>query len=159
MPALFNEVDLYRWLDDRTITKAVAYLDRVHDLRTDGEMLRAEVEGTDVRPYRVAIDLRTSLRNPLSRLHGRCSCPVGDNCKHVAAVMMRALHGPEEESEAALPQDAQPVRAELLTRLSEWHDQHAARMGSAAPAARRTYADRAAAPAAVRCPAPPAGYS
>ena len=130
MPALFNEVDLYRWLDDRTITKAVAYLDRVHDLRTEGVMLRAEVEGTDTRPYRVAIDLRTSLRNPLSRLHGRCSCPVGDNCKHVAAVMMRALHGTEEESEVVLPQDAQPVRAELLTRLSEWHDQHAARAGS-----------------------------
>ncbi|WP_349985002.1 DEAD/DEAH box helicase [Stenotrophomonas sp. WHRI 8082] len=130
MPALFNEVDLYRWLDDRTITKAVAYLDRVHDLRTEGDMLRAEVEGTDTRPYRVAIDLRTSLRNPLSRLHGRCSCPVGDNCKHVAAVMMRALHGPEEESEVGLPQDAQLVRAELLTRLSEWHDQHAERTGS-----------------------------
>ena len=158
MPAPFNEVDLYRWLDDRTITKAVAYLDRVHDLRTEGDMLRAEVEGTETRPYRVAIDLRTSLRHPLSRLHGRCSCPVGDNCKHVAAVMMRALHGPEEESEAALPQDAQPVRAELLTRLSEWHDQRAARTGSAAPAARRTCADCADAPAAGRCPAPPAGH-
>lgn len=130
MPAPFNEVDLYRWLDDRTITKAVAYLDRVHDLRTEGDMLRAEVEGTDTRPYRVAIDLRTSLRHPLSRLHGRCSCPVGDNCKHVAAVMMRALHGPEEESDESLPQEAQPVRAELLTRLSEWHDQHAARTAS-----------------------------
>lgn len=129
MPLPFDESDLYRWLDDRTIIKGAAYLDRVHDLRTDGEMLRAEVKGTKVQPYRVAIDLRTSLRNPLSRLHGHCSCPVGDNCKHVAAVMLEALHGPGVESEATLPQDAPPVRAELLAHLSKWHEQHAARTG------------------------------
>ncbi|MBJ7515070.1 MAG: DEAD/DEAH box helicase [Stenotrophomonas sp.] len=137
MPVLFNENDLYRWLDERTIHKAVDYLDRVYDLSTEGDLLRAKVDGTATQPYRVTINLKASLRSPHSRLHGRCSCPVGDNCKHVAAVMMRALHGPDEEgeaedSEAALAEDAQPVRAGLLTHLSEWHAQHAARTGSGA---------------------------
>ena len=137
MSALFDENDLYRWLDERTIHKAAGYLDRVYDLRMEGDLLRAHVEGTATQPYRVTINLKASLRSPHSRLHGRCSCPVGDNCKHVAAVMKWALHGTDEEREdeetdVALPQDAQPVRAELLTRLSEWHAQHAARTGSAA---------------------------
>lgn len=135
MSVLFNDIDLHRWLDERTIRKAAGYLDSVYDLRTEGDLLRANVGGTAPQPYRVTINLKASLRSPDSRLNGRCSCPVGDNCKHVAAVMLCALHGPDEDSEdekieAPLPQHAQPVRAELLTRLSEWHAQHAARAGS-----------------------------
>jgi len=41
MSVLFNDIDLHRWLDERTIHKAAGYLDRVYDLRTEGDLLRA----------------------------------------------------------------------------------------------------------------------
>lgn len=75
MSVLFDENDLHRWLDERTIRKAAGYLDRVYDLRMEGDLLRAHVAGTATQPYRVTINLKASLRSPHSRLHGRCSCP------------------------------------------------------------------------------------
>ncbi|MBN2894551.1 MAG: DEAD/DEAH box helicase family protein, partial [Campylobacterales bacterium] len=49
--------------------------------------LKARVRGSSYTPYTCTIDC---VRSPL-RLIGTCSCPVGYNCKHIAAVAMVAL--------------------------------------------------------------------
>lgn len=127
MEVPYDETDVYRWLDTQTIAKAEGYAARVENIRLDGQVLRGEVKGTAARPYRVAVDLRASLRSPHSPLHGSCSCPVGENCKHVAALLMDALFMAPVDDIAPMSQAASGVRTELLARLSEWHEQHAAR--------------------------------
>jgi superfamily II DNA or RNA helicase len=65
----------------------------VRDLRADkgGQRLIASVKGTRPRPYHVFVEIADS--DPVS-LSARCSCPVGWNCKHAAAVLLEALHNP-----------------------------------------------------------------
>jgi superfamily II DNA or RNA helicase len=65
----------------------------VRDLRTDkgGQRLIASVRGTRPRPYHVFVEIDDS--DPVV-ISGRCSCPVGWNCKHAAAVLLEALRNP-----------------------------------------------------------------
>jgi superfamily II DNA or RNA helicase len=65
----------------------------VRDLRADkgGQRLIASVRGTRPRPYHVFVEIDDS--DPVV-LSGRCSCPVGWNCKHAAAVLLAALRDP-----------------------------------------------------------------
>ena len=65
----------------------------VRDLRADkgGQRLIASVRGTRPRPYHVFVEIDDS--DPVV-LSGRCSCPVGWNCKHAAAVLLAALRNP-----------------------------------------------------------------
>ncbi|HEX3413609.1 MAG TPA: DEAD/DEAH box helicase [Stellaceae bacterium] len=65
----------------------------VRDLRADkgGQRLIASVRGTRPRPYHVFVEIDDS--DPIV-ISGRCSCPVGWNCKHAAAVLLEALRHP-----------------------------------------------------------------
>jgi superfamily II DNA or RNA helicase len=65
----------------------------VRDLRADkgGQRLIASVRGTRPRPYHVFVEIDDS--DPVV-ISGRCSCPVGWNCKHAAAVLLEALRNP-----------------------------------------------------------------
>ncbi len=57
-----------------------------------GDRLTAEVEGSEVAPYDVTIDLH---HGGVART--RCSCPYdwGDICKHVVAVLLQYLDAPD----------------------------------------------------------------
>ncbi|MDO5634797.1 MAG: DEAD/DEAH box helicase [Micrococcus sp.] len=60
-------------------------------------ILSAQVSGNDVRPYRVRARLQPvpSDASPQPRYElvaGVCTCPVGTDCKHVAAVVYRVGH-------------------------------------------------------------------
>jgi superfamily II DNA or RNA helicase len=65
----------------------------VRELRSDkgGQRLIASVRGTRPRPYYVFVEIADS--DPVV-ISGRCSCPVGWNCKHAAAVLLEALRNP-----------------------------------------------------------------
>ena len=67
----------------------------VRDLRADkgGQRLIASVRGTRPRPYHVFVEIDDS--DPVV-ISGRCSCPVGWNCKHAAAVLLEALRNPPQ---------------------------------------------------------------
>jgi hypothetical protein len=62
---------------------------RVTGLQTEGggQVLTAAVRGTAHRPY------RTEVAATCSGWSGTCSCPVGVDCKHVAAVLVAAQQG------------------------------------------------------------------
>lgn len=129
MPATFNEDDLHRWFDEKTLSRSHAYLQRVRHLHMDGDLLRADIQGSSRQPYRVMIDVAASTRTGRSRLHGTCSCPVGHDCKHLAALVMAAMHPQEDGRGAAMPDQASSMapRNELLAHLSQWHEQHGTR--------------------------------
>ncbi|KAF1014079.1 MAG: hypothetical protein GAK31_03103 [Stenotrophomonas maltophilia] len=136
MPAPFDQDDLFRWFDPKTLARAGGCLERVGNLRADGDVLHADVRGTARRPYHVAINLAASTGSARGRLHGSCSCPVGSACKHMAAVMLLVLGISEREGERSSTTDTRtsPPRTELLDHLSQWHAQQA--MRSARPGGR-----------------------
>jgi superfamily II DNA or RNA helicase len=90
----FDEGDIRRCLPG-SFEKGVSYHREgaVRDLRADkgGQRLIASVRGTRPRPYHVFVEIGDS--DPVI-LSGRCSCPVGWNCKHAAAVLLEALRNP-----------------------------------------------------------------
>jgi uncharacterized Zn finger protein len=61
--------------------------------------LQGHVQGSQRRPYHVVIELRLSPdRQHLAQWVGTCTCPVGSQCKHGVALMLKAAYlrvGPE----------------------------------------------------------------
>ncbi len=55
----------------------------------DEDTILSAVEGTEPKPYRQAITVRET-RGRLA-IAGSCSCPVENNCKHVAAALFQGL--------------------------------------------------------------------
>ncbi|MBI1397276.1 MAG: helicase SNF2 [Betaproteobacteria bacterium] len=92
-PPTLTRRDVDRNLSTEFVRRGIAYArdGRVSGLRKLPERNRyvAFVSGTQPRPYRVEVDVLPGSGGP--RLYGRCSCPVGVNCKHVAAVLLSAL--------------------------------------------------------------------
>jgi hypothetical protein len=90
----FDEDDIDRCFPGE-IGKARPYQRRgaVRDLHADkgGQRLIASVQGTRPRPYHVFVEI--DARDPV-KLSAQCSCPVGHNCKHGAAVLLEALEHP-----------------------------------------------------------------
>jgi superfamily II DNA or RNA helicase len=92
--APFSETDIRRCLPGE-IEKGRGYFLRgaVRGLRTeaDGSRLIAEVKGTRPKPYHVEVVIQKTTG---VKLLGQCSCPVGWNCKHCAAVLLQAIEQP-----------------------------------------------------------------
>jgi superfamily II DNA or RNA helicase len=68
----------------------------------DFKDIKASVLGSQPDPYEVSITLD---RLPTSRMHisGTCSCPMGHNCKHVAATLIEALERSDVAKELSKP--------------------------------------------------------
>ncbi|HEX5392371.1 MAG TPA: DEAD/DEAH box helicase [Rhodocyclaceae bacterium] len=120
----FTAHDVEQWLSTKEVDKGRAYIPDVSQLRIGDTDIRANVQGTATKPYRVLIQLDTD--NP----HGyprklNCSCPVGSACKHTAATLLAVL----EQREQPQPEPAAPSGG-------GWMD--ALRLLSGAPAAAPT---------------------
>lgn len=94
-PLPFAATDLPRTFDDQTIARARDYVSdgRVERIRIEleGARIVASVRGGRPRAYDVTA-LVTRRRDRVA-LAGSCSCPVGTDCKHVAAALLAALAG------------------------------------------------------------------
>ena len=71
-------------------------------ISADGTVIEAETKGSASRPYQQHVVLRQKAGVPLE-IRGTCTCPVGFNCKHVAAALIAArrtqrLQVPEQSS-------------------------------------------------------------
>ena len=108
---MITDDDIRRVMSHRAFEAGLEYqMDgRVHDLRTksDGTTIQARVKGSGRATYEQTILL---VRGPKGRLlpSGSCSCPVGFNCKHVAAVLLEyqeqaalapGMGGPHQQNE------------------------------------------------------------
>lgn len=86
-----NTADIRRVLSQRTIDAGTRYLadGRVLDLHVtpDGQTIEASVQGSESEPYRPTIRLQRDASGALVP-HGFCTCYVGADCKHVAAVLL-----------------------------------------------------------------------
>jgi superfamily II DNA or RNA helicase len=101
---------------------------RVRELQADADdnHISAAVKGSASRPYRLAIDVHRAKNGKVS-IAGECTCPVGFNCKHVAAALL--LH----RQAAAAKTQPEPAIAEAAAARPAAYRMNAA---AAAPQAR-----------------------
>jgi superfamily II DNA or RNA helicase len=98
MAVQLREDDLRRAFDAATLRKGAAICERDcvrHiELSADGSRISSSVLGSRPKPYSQTITFAKAADGRL-RIKGYCSCPVGVNCKHLAAVLLEhlALHG------------------------------------------------------------------
>ncbi|MFV5212537.1 SNF2-related protein [Azonexus caeni] len=85
----FTEDDIVDWLGEAELAKGRPYVDLVRDLNIDDGEMHAVVPGSARQPYRVEALIAPDSGS--GRLIARCTCPVGRNCKHVAAVLLKAI--------------------------------------------------------------------
>ncbi|MEY3200791.1 MAG: putative helicase, superfamily, partial [Pseudomonadota bacterium] len=97
----YTRADLEGCLKRDNLLKAEDYLRAVENIQWHDEFrVRAQVKGTRARPYTTDIHF-THHRGRLV-ITGVCSCPVGFNCKHVAAVLLVGLQQPDERTPHAM---------------------------------------------------------
>jgi superfamily II DNA or RNA helicase len=92
----------------------------------DGSVIEAETQGSTRRPYRQHVVLRGPTGSPLE-IRGTCTCPVGFNCKHIAAVLVAARRKAQAggtalvaASTAAPPARAVSAEPPMPLELGRW---------------------------------------
>ncbi|GAB2917028.1 DEAD/DEAH box helicase [Rheinheimera gaetbuli] len=105
------------WFDSATFHRAQAYMQagKVVKLEYNSDLsdISAQVWGAAFTPYRQFIQLKHS--DTGWQLQNRCTCPVGANCKHVLAVLLRLQRDYQQDR---LKLEQQPVR-----QLNQWFEQ------------------------------------
>ncbi|CAK9883760.1 MAG: RNA polymerase-associated protein RapA [Candidatus Erwinia impunctatus] len=93
----YNEKQVSRWMGARTVTRARPLVDKVQNARWENGLLTAEVPVGNMEPLQVIVHFS----RPQGRLlaNGECDCPVKNNCRHVAAVMLACLQQPARDAE------------------------------------------------------------
>jgi superfamily II DNA or RNA helicase len=86
----FTEEHVSEWFATRDINKARPYVDLVRDLEIKGSQLSAVVPGSAKAPY-VAQAYLSQAQSGEMMVVSRCTCPVGRHCKHVAAMLLKAI--------------------------------------------------------------------
>jgi superfamily II DNA or RNA helicase len=89
MSSVFFDRDrITEWLGDWTVAKARS-VGAVSNVKWQGATLSGDVQGSRPQPYRTRVHFRTDGGSPWAQ--GDCSCPVGRDCKHVAALLLAEL--------------------------------------------------------------------
>ncbi|MEI2265411.1 DEAD/DEAH box helicase [Erwinia sp. CGal63] len=85
----YNEKQVSRWLGARTVARAKELVDKAQHLQWQNNLLTGEVPGRKIEPFQVMVHFS----RPQGKLHasGECTCPVKNNCRHAAAVMLAWL--------------------------------------------------------------------
>ena len=108
----FTLATLNRDLPAAYVARGKHYADEglVSDLRyfPDKKRYIAAVQGSRPEPYRVEAQLVKGSHGPI--IYGLCTCPVRVNCKHVAAMLWKALDGKLDEEKAGQSTRASPAQ-------------------------------------------------
>ena len=88
----FTENDILLHVGPRALEAGRVYQGqkRVQEFDQTGCAIAAKVQGNERRPYVQDITFRRSAEGRTS-FSSACSCPVGQNCKHVAAALLEGL--------------------------------------------------------------------
>ena len=86
----YTESDVTEWFASREIAKARPYVDLVRDLSIANGRISAAVPGSARAPYLAQAYLSQSQSGGMM-LVSRCTCPVGQHCKHIAAMLLKGI--------------------------------------------------------------------
>ena len=120
----YDHAQITEWLGAHTVAKGQGYLHAVSRLAWTQDALTAKVQGSDRRPYVVRVDFEYD-EDEDPWVEGDCSCPVGYNCKHVAAVLLAGL--------ALAPPPPAGVRSEVVHWLQRFQTRHSGAPPKAKP--------------------------
>ena len=67
----------------------------------DGDIISAQSKGSGAHTYQTMVFRKQGARSAPASWAGTCSCPVGSNCKHVAALLITARTLAQAEPDAA----------------------------------------------------------
>ncbi|EOS95684.1 DEAD/DEAH box helicase [Erwinia tracheiphila] len=101
MPSVnYNENQVNRWIGVRTVARAKELVAKVQNIQWQNNLLTGDVPGKHIEPFQVMVHFSL----PQGKLHasGECTCPVKNNCRHVAAVMLAYLRQ-QPASQAPMP--------------------------------------------------------
>ena len=116
----FGLYDVERAVGETSFLRGLDYFERGR-VRTatfvPPDRIEGEVSGSRPEPYAVMATLAPRSDGKLVPVEGRCSCPVGHNCKHVAALLLAArrlaLDAGDELDATARAKVSGPVRGWL----------------------------------------------
>ena len=120
----YDRAQIAHWLDSRTVARARDYVHAVSKLRWQDNVLSGEVQGTARRPYTVDVQFYDTADGLWAE--SECSCPVGYDCKHAAALLIAGLE--------RMPKPQPGVRHELVS----WLETFRAELATTAPNARKS---------------------
>jgi superfamily II DNA or RNA helicase len=116
----FTYDDIERQFDSRTFERGedYAYDGMVMATRRDGDLIDGQVAGSGGNVYRQRIELVAGPRGVTFKSY--CTCPMGNHCKHVVAVLLDSLA--EDEAAVAGNGSVLPAQAERwLQQLANLH--------------------------------------
>ncbi len=107
----FSEDDVVNWFASKEITKGRPYVDLITDLEIKGGQISASVPGSARTPYTTQAYLSQSQSGEMA-LISRCTCSVGRHCKHVAAMLLKAIENrsPKERASGSALSWAEDLR-------------------------------------------------
>ena len=82
--------------------------------------IHGEVSGSQLRPYAVAVRYESRDNARLVPVDGHCSCPVGRNCKHMAALLLAARDLPPEAADGGGGNGDEGASADVRQWLADW---------------------------------------
>ena len=115
----YDRAQVTRWLGTHTISKAISYIRSVREIDWDNGYLAASVQGTMREPYEVTIYFHQTGKR--LEIEGECTCPVGYECKHMAAVLLACIER-RNVSDSPVAPALPPVRAEVTRWLQGFRD-------------------------------------
>lgn len=86
-PIFYEPQHVALWLGQHEVVKGRPYVDAVYAISWSEKLLEGKVWGSSRFPYEVKIQFYAAAARNIM-IEGRCSCPVGFNCKHVAALLL-----------------------------------------------------------------------
>ncbi|MES2772122.1 MAG: DEAD/DEAH box helicase [Pseudomonadota bacterium] len=109
--------DVHRWFKTRTMMSAQQYQPVVFNLDVGSDTLSAVVPNSEHPPYVTFARLLASARGQLS-LHNTCTCRLGKDCAHVAAMLLKAIESRVQDN------SVEPVhRAAGASGMFSWVDE------------------------------------
>ncbi|WP_424192574.1 SNF2-related protein [Ampullimonas aquatilis] len=88
--------DLQQVFSKATLTRAESYLTAISEIQIQNDVMSANVQGSQGRPYEVTIKFSRDFEDQW-RFATFCTCQVGRYCKHAAATMLRAAQLPDTQ--------------------------------------------------------------
>src|SRR6185369_5064484 len=123
LPQLIAELDdaaLLQLFSNNAVAKGRGYVGRVGRIEVAGNTISAAVQGSEPRPYRTSVRLerRDFFGDVRVEIATRCTCPVGNRCKHAVALLMAARRPGAlvEKPREAVLQWAAGLRKRLATK-------------------------------------------
>ena len=121
--ATFATSDIEHAVGESSYLRGLDYFRRgmVRSVKFGGPgRIHGEVSGSRSKPYAVVARYESGSGGTIVPVEGHCSCPVGHNCKHTAAVLLAARYLSPEAADSAAGSAGESVSRDVRGWLHDW---------------------------------------